>query len=149
MKGNILVLHGPNLQNLGKREPTIYGGETLADINKEITDFLQANEFACEIRQSNFEGDFITWIGELLVEDKFDGLLFNPGAFGFYSYGIRDTISALKKPCVEVHMSNMHAREEFRQNLVLAPVCAGVITGFGIDSYLLGARALMNLLKGE
>lgn len=149
MKQRILVIHGPNLHTLGKREPTIYGTHTLEDINGEITAFLSRENIGCECKQSNCEGDIVTWLCDILLKDNFDGILLNAGAFTHYSYAIRDAIVAARKPCIEIHLSNTHAREEFRKNSVIAPVCIGQIMGFGKDSYLLAAQAMVNILKGE
>lgn len=141
----ILVLHGPNINLTGIREPDTYGRVTLEDINREIRAYANSLELDCDIFQSNHEGALIDKIHEAL--DGYDGIVINAGAYTHYSYAIRDAISSVKKPCVEVHMSNIHAREAFRHESVLAPVCVGQICGFGKQSYLLGVAAVKELLK--
>ena len=142
---NILVLHGPNLNILGSREPDIYGTRTLADINDSLTDV--ASKSKLKFVQSNHEGDLIDAIQE--ASGWADGLLINPGAFTHYSYALRDAISASGLPCVEVHLSNVYARESFRHQSVIAPVCVGQISGFGWRSYGLGMKALLGYLEEE
>lgn len=141
----ILVLHGPNINLTGIREPDTYGRVTLEDINREIRAYANSLELDCDIFQSNHEGALIDKIHEAL--DGYDGIVINAGAYTHYSYAIRDALSSVKKPCVEVHMSNIHAREAFRHESVLAPVCVGQICGFGKQSYLLGVAAVKELLK--
>lgn len=140
-----LVLHGPNLNLLGKREPGIYGNQTLAEINSSL-DNLSA-ELGCELIffQSNTEGELIDAIQAAMQDCK--GILINPAAYTHTSIAIRDAISAVRLPCVEVHLSNIHCREAFRHSSLIAPVAIGQICGFGSDSYLLGLRALFNHVK--
>lgn len=141
----ILVLNGPNLNMLGKREPEIYGHETHDDLVKKITDFCMDLEVNCEVFQSNHEGVLVDWIQE--ANEKFDGVIINPAALTHYSYAIMDAIKSISVPVIEVHISNIHAREEFRRHSVTAGAASGVIAGLGTDGYLLAIRALLSKLK--
>jgi 3-dehydroquinate dehydratase-2 len=140
-----LVLHGPNLNMLGKREPAIYGSQTLDDINLSLEEL--SRELGCELYslQSNGEGCLIDAIHN--AADGCHGILINPAAYTHTSIAIRDALSAVGLPCVEVHLSNIHRRETFRHTSMIAPVVIGQICGFGQDSYLLGLRALFNYVK--
>ena len=140
----ILVLNGPNLDLLGDREPGVYGTDSLEEINDEIQELAAALGMECEFYQSNLEGRLVEKVHQ--VRDYFDGCILNAGAYTHYSYALRDAITAVRKPVIEVHMSNIYAREEFRHKSVLAAVCAGQISGFGKDSYLLALRALLPLV---
>ncbi len=142
-----LVLHGPNLNMLGKREPKLYGTRTLNDINSLLEKL--AAELGCtlSIYQSNTEGELIDVI-QAAVADC-DGILINPAAYTHTSIAIRDALSAVGLPCVEVHLSNIHSRESFRHTSLIAPIAIGQICGFGSDSYLLGLRALFNHIKNN
>lgn len=139
----ILVIHGPNLDLMGTREPEVYGKTTLAGINKRIRNM--ANEEGVEVRiiQSNHEGNIV----EEINNSKEDVLVINPAAYTHTSVAIRDAITARKIPTVEVHLSNIYAREEFRHKSLIAPVAVGQISGFGVDSYLLGLKAAIAHLK--
>lgn len=144
---NFLVLHGPNLNMLGKREPLVYGTRTLDDINSSLEKL--AEELGCmlSIYQSNSEGDLIDAIQGAVA--SCDGILINPAAYTHTSVAIRDALSAVGLPCVEVHLSNIHRRESFRHTSLTAPIAIGQICGFGSDSYLLGLRALFNHIKNN
>lgn len=136
----ILVIHGPNLNLLGEREPGVYGNDLFESINNEIIEHAQKYDFDCEIFQSNHEGEIIDRLH--MARKEFDGVVLNAGAYTHYSYAIRDAIAAIKIPVVEVHLSNIHARDEFREKSVIAPVCKGQISGFGKFSYLMAVDAL-------
>ena len=140
----ILVLNGPNLNFLGVREPVIYGKNTLKEINEEISKKAETMDISCEFFQSNSEGDIIDKIQE--VFEKFDGCIINAAAFTHYSLALRDAISSVNKPFIEVHMSNIYAREDFRHTSLISSVCIGQISGFGKQSYLLALQAIFNLI---
>ena len=142
----ILVIHGPNLNLLGTREKDIYGKTTLAQINKLLTTLAKKNKVSLSIMQSNHEGEIVDAIGRS-QKDKFGAILINPAAYTHTSIAIRDALAAVKVPTVEVHLSNIHAREEFRHQSLVAPVAKGQITGFGVHSYILGLEAAIALVK--
>jgi 3-dehydroquinate dehydratase-2 len=144
----ILVIHGPNLNLLGTREPEIYGTETLSEIDARIRARAGERGVTVEILQSNHEGAIIDRIHAAASEgaDRCDGVVINPGAYTHYSLAIRDAIAGTGLPAIEVHLSNIHAREPMRRRSVIAPVCRGQISGFGARSYLLAIDALMDLL---
>ncbi len=141
---NILVIHGPNLSLLGRREPEIYGSTTLEEIDVSLKALAKQLGVGVEIQSHNSEGEIVSAIGEAM--DRFNGLLINPAAFTHTSIAIRDAIGAAGLPSVEVHLSNIHARESFRQQSLTAAVCVGQLSGFGANSYLLGLRALVEHL---
>ena len=138
----IQIINGPNINLLGKREPSIYGNVTFEDYLAELR--KDYPEVEIDYFQSNVEGEMINRIQE--VGFDVDGIILNAGAYTHYSYAIRDAIAAVRLPCVEVHMSNVHAREEFRHKSVIGPVCAGVIAGFGKHSYLLAVDAVKSII---
>jgi len=139
-----LVLHGPNLNLLGRREPHIYGTLTLAEVDRLIREHARLRGIRVESRQSNVEGQHIDWL-QRAEGEGFDGVVFNPGAFTHYSIALRDAVAAIGVPVVEVHLSNIHAREPFRRESVIAAAARGQIAGFGPQSYLLGLDALLGL----
>jgi 3-dehydroquinate dehydratase-2 len=136
-----LVLHGPNLNLLGTREPAVYGRATLGDVDTLIRDHARALGVRVECRQSNVEGQLVDWL-QGAEREGFGGIVFNPGAYTHYSIALRDTVAAISLPVIEVHLSNVHGREEFRRVSVIAAVARGQIAGFGPLSYLLGLDAL-------
>ncbi|MBB4185303.1 type II 3-dehydroquinate dehydratase [Sinorhizobium terangae] len=143
MPSTIFVLNGPNLNALGKREPGIYGGQTLSDIEAMCTSEGKLLGFDVDFRQSNHEGTLVDWLHE--AGDKAAGVAINPGAYGHTSIAMHDAIRAIAVPVVELHLSNIHAREEFRHKSMIAPAVKGVICGFGAQSYILALHALKNL----
>jgi 3-dehydroquinate dehydratase-2 len=145
MGKKILVLHGPNLDLLGKRETTVYGDNTLDEINKEVSRLAKEDGFQVEFYQSNHEGDLVDKIGETDA----NGIMINPAAYTHTSVAICDALSAKKIPSVEVHLSNIYAREEFRHKSLVAPVVTGQVSGFGKNSYVLGLKALMDILNEQ
>ena len=144
-KKKILLLNGPNLNLLGNREPEIYGPLTLEQINQKVRALAKELELEVEIRQSNHEGELITWIQE--APKQFGAIVINPAAYTHTSIGMRDAISAVDIPTVEVHLSNIHKREPFRHHSHIAEAAVGQIAGFGAESYLLGIRAAAELLQ--
>lgn len=139
----ILVIHGPNLNLLGEREPNVYGSSNIGVLNKNIMERAAEQGLSCEIFQSNHEGAIIDKLHS--ARTSFDGVIINAGAYTHYSYAIRDAIAAVKIPVIEVHISNINARDEFRKNSVIAPVCVGSICGFGFGSYYLAVQAMSEL----
>ncbi|MEK5644193.1 type II 3-dehydroquinate dehydratase [Paenibacillus rhizosphaerae] len=143
----IWVINGPNLNLLGLREPGVYGSQSLASIEEGLLEKAEALGVSVTFYQSNHEGDIIDRIHAAL--DHADGIVLNPGALTHYSYAVRDAISSVKIPTVEVHLSNIHARETFRHTSVIAPVAVGQIAGFGAVSYELGMMALLRHLESQ
>jgi len=141
----ILVIHGPNLDLLGQREPVIYGKVTLAKINNALKKIAKLRKVALSIKQSNHEGEIVDLIGK--SKNKFAGLLINPAAYTHTSVAIRDAIAASGVMTVEVHLSNIYSREEFRQKSLISPVVKGTVSGFGFKSYILGLEALLDLIQ--
>lgn len=140
----ILVLHGPNLDRLGRREPEIYGSESLDEINTRISDHADKLDVGITMRQSNHEGHLIDWLYE--AEDEgVKAVLLNAGGFTHTSVALRDAVAAIKTPVIEVHLSNTSRREDFRHRSLIAPVCKGTISGFGALSYILGLDAAARL----
>jgi 3-dehydroquinate dehydratase-2 len=142
----ILVIHGPNLNLLGKREPEVYGNVTISEIDSDMRKLAKSKGVELEIAQSDHEGAIVELIGS--APGKFGAILINPAAYTHTSVAIRDAISAAAVPAVEVHLSNIYAREEFRHTSLIAPVAKGQVSGFGKASYLLGLEAAIGLLKG-
>jgi len=140
----LLVIHGPNLDLLGKREPGIYGTVTIKKIDETLQKLAKKEKISIEIFQSNHEGEIVSRIGS--APESFDAIVINPAAYTHTSVAIRDAVAAVKIPVIEVHLSNIYAREEFRHQSLVAPVAAGQISGFGAKSYELGFWAALNLI---
>ena len=141
----ILVLNGPNLNLLGKRQPEIYGKATLAEIEQKVRALAQELRVEVDFRQSNSEGELVTWIQQAV--GKFGAILINPAAYTHTSLAMRDAISAVGIPVIEIHLSNIHKREPFRHHSFIAEVAVGQIVGFGLQSYLIGLRAAVAQLN--
>jgi 3-dehydroquinate dehydratase-2 len=144
---HILVIHGPNLNLLGKREKDIYGQTSLEEINRQLAALADELQVSVSFYQSNSEGELVSAIQNAL--GAYDALVINPGAYTHTSIALRDAIAGTELPAVEVHLSNIYQREEFRKKSLLAEVAVGQIAGFKVDSYLLGLRAAVNYLKNK
>jgi 3-dehydroquinate dehydratase-2 len=143
----VLFLNGPNLNLLGHREPSVYGKMTLADIEARVRGRANSLGASVDFRQSNSEGELVNWIQE--AKGQFDVIVINAAAYTHTSVALRDAISAVAVPTIEIHLSNVHAREEFRHRSLIAPVCLGQIAGFGAFSYILGLEAAVNINAGK
>ena len=141
----ILVIHGPNLNLLGQREPDIYGTVTIKDINARLARLAREHKVTLQVFQSDHEGEIVSKIGK--AKGKISAIVINPAAYTHTSVAIRDALAAVKIPAVEVHLSNIYAREEFRRQSLVAPVAAGQVSGFGAKSYELGFLAALDLVK--
>jgi 3-dehydroquinate dehydratase-2 len=139
----ILFLNGPNLNLLGQREPEVYGRETLADVEAAVCARAKQLKAKIDFRQSNLEGELVDWIQH--ARGKFDVIVLNAAAYTHTSIALRDAIAAVGVPTIEIHLSNVHAREKFRQKSLIAPVCCGQITGFGSKSYILAVEASVHV----
>jgi 3-dehydroquinate dehydratase-2 len=139
----ILFLNGPNLNLLGQREPEVYGRETLADIEAAVRKRAKELKVKIDFRQSNVEGELVDWIQQ--AKGKFDVIVLNAAAYTHTSIALRDAIAAVGVPTIEIHLSNVHSREKFRQKSLIAPVCCGQISGFGSKSYILAVEASVNV----
>jgi|SRR5271156_5385416 len=139
----ILFLNGPNLNLLGQREPEVYGKTTLADIEADVRKQARQFKATVDFRQSNLEGELVGWIQD--AKDRFDVIVINAAAYTHTSIALRDAIAAVGVPTIEIHLSNVHAREKFRHKSLIAPVCCGQITGFGAKSYILALQAAVDV----
>ena len=144
----ILVIHGPNLNLLGQREKDIYGQTTLDEINALLTKLAKQHKVTLEFLQSNHEGEIVDAVGAS-KKNQISAILINPAAYTHTSVAIRDAIAAVDIPAIEVHLSNIYSREDFRHTSLIAPVCHGQISGFGVHSYLLGLQAIIDLTKQQ
>ena len=147
MTRKILVINGPNLNLLGEREPGVYGEGSFEQLNLDILETAKKLGLKCEVFQSNHEGEIIDKLHN--CRTNCSGVVINAGAYTHYSYAIRDAISAIKIPCIEVHISNVFARDEFRSHSVISPVCAGTICGLGRNGYFLAMRALADMFDNK
>ena len=143
----VLIINGVNMNMLGLREPEKYGSMTLRQLEKELYAYSFELNIDIETFQSNSEGEIVEKIHN--AKDSFDGIIINAGAYTHTSIAIRDAISAIAIPCIEIHMTNIYKREEFRHHSYIAPVCIGQISGFGADSYKLGLKAIVNFLRSD
>lgn len=144
---DILILHGPNLNLLGQRDPEHYGMQSLAELNQKLVEYGKSRNARLQTAQSNLEGELINLLQD--AQGAFDGVVFNPGGYTHTSVAVRDAVEAVQIPVVEVHLSNIAGREDFRRRSLIAPVCRGTISGFGPLAYQLGLLALLALLEEE
>ncbi len=144
---NILVINGPNLQLLGKREPEIYGSTTLKDIEKLMEEEINSLPIRLEFFQSCIEGEIVKRIGDVLLNDNADAIIMNAGAYSHTSIAILDALKSLSIPIIEVHLSNIHRREEFRCKSITAQAASGIIAGFGVNSYILALQEIRRFFK--
>jgi 3-dehydroquinate dehydratase II len=147
MSKKVLILNGPNLNLLGTREPEIYGSQTLQDVENLCKDYAQNLNVEIDFRQSNHEGVLVDWIQE--ARTSFDAIIINPAAYTHTSVAILDALNAVEKPIVEVHLSNIHKREEFRHTSYVSKIATGVICGLGIHGYVLAMEALSRILSSH
>ncbi|WP_338750037.1 type II 3-dehydroquinate dehydratase [Bacillus sp. FJAT-52991] len=145
---HILLLNGPNLNRLGKREPDIYGAVTLEELESQLISKAKESGVTLSTFQSNHEGELIDRL-HLAADEEMVGIIFNPGAFTHYSYALRDAVTSISIPVIEVHISNIHARESFRHQSVIAPVAVGQIAGLGLKGYELALQALIHRMGGK
>ncbi len=145
MTAKVLIIHGPNLNLLGEREVGVYGKLSLEEINKQLKAVAKKEKVDIETFQSNVEGEIVDKIQA--AKGKFKAIVINPGGYTHYSVAIRDAVAAVKVPTIEVHLSNIYAREEFRHKSVIAPVAVGQVAGFGLNSYIFGLKAAIDLIK--
>jgi len=143
----ILFLNGPNLNLLGRREPSVYGNNSLKEIESQVRKLGKELGTDIDFRQSNIEGELVTWVQE--AKGQFDAIVLNAAAYTHSSIALRDAISAVGVPTIEIHLSNVHAREKFRHKSLIAAVCVGQISGFGSNSYVLGLRAAVNVIESK
>ncbi|SEP73634.1 type II 3-dehydroquinate dehydratase [Piscibacillus halophilus] len=141
----VLLLNGPNLNLLGQRDQSVYGNRTLNDVELELIEFFKRHDIEVSTFQSNHEGELIDQLHH--ANEKFAGVIFNPGAYTHTSIALRDAVEAINPPVIEVHISNIHNREAFRSHSYITPVAAGQITGFGTEGYLIAAFAMLKLLN--
>lgn len=147
MSHKVLILNGPNLNLLGKREPEIYGSQTLKDVEELCVQNAKGLDLTIDFRQSNSEGTLVDWIQE--ARESFDGIIINPAAYTHTSVAILDALQAVDKPVIEVHLSNIHKREEFRHTSFVSKTATGVICGLGVDGYDLALQAISRILSSR